>query len=129
MGYGYSSKLILSVFKEIELERKHKMRRAAWKVLVLAGAVLFIAPFLGCNEESLSDGRKSRLIASENRQLKKEIRSQQEQLERCLQERKDSEEGMRSMSEFLIGENKKLREENEELKGQIERLRKKVEEL
>ncbi len=126
MSCGYSSKLILSVFKEIELERKHKMRRRGWKVLFLAVGVLFIAAFAGCNEDSLSETRKSRLIASENRQLKKEVKSRKEQAERCLQEKKASEEDMQSMSEYLIGEIKKLREENEGLKGQIERLQTEV---
>lgn len=102
------------------------MRSREWKVLVLAGGVLFIALFAGCNEESLSDVRKSRLIASENRQLRKDIKSQKEQVERCLQERKAYEKDVRSMSEFLIGENRQLREENEELKGQIEQLRKEI---
>ena len=120
MGCGYSSKLILSVFEEIELERKHEMRSREWKVLVLAGGVLFTALFVGCNEESLSDTRRSRLISAENIQLRKELKSQQEQLDKCLEEKKDAGEGMQSMTEFLIGENKKLREENEELKGQVE---------
>jgi peptidoglycan hydrolase CwlO-like protein len=105
------------------------MRRLAWKVLVLAAGVLFIAPFVGCNEENLSDVRKSRLIASENRQLRKEVKSQQERLDKCLQEKETSRKGLQSMLEFLMGENKKLREENEELKGQIEELRKEVKKL
>jgi hypothetical protein len=105
------------------------MRSRAWKVLVLVGVVSFIALFVGCNEENLSDTRKSRLMASENRQLKQELKSQQEQLDKCLEEQKDAEENKQSMLEFLIGENKKLREENERLKGQIEQLRKRVNEL
>jgi peptidoglycan hydrolase CwlO-like protein len=105
------------------------MRRSACKVLVLAVCGLFIASFVGCNEESLSDTRKSRLISAENIQLRKELKSQKEQLDKCLQEKKASVEGRQGISEFLIGENNKLRGENEKLKGQIEQLRKEVKKL
>jgi septal ring factor EnvC (AmiA/AmiB activator) len=100
------------------------MRRSACKLIVLAVCVLFIGLFAGCNEESLSDMRRSRLISAENRQLKKELKNQQEQLEKCLQEKEELREKMRSMQIALLDGNKKLREENQELKGQIEQLRK-----
>ncbi len=109
------------------------MRRSACKVLFLAICGLFIVSFAGCNETSLSEPRKSRLIADENRQLKKELKSQKEQLAKCLQEKQALKEQreveMLHILETLTDKNRKLSAENEELRGQIEQLQKEAKKL
>ncbi len=122
------------------------------KTLVLAvGIVVGIMLFAGCEEEENSSDtkpdtkpntRRSRLIAVENVQLKKqieklkkvhakEIKRQEEQLDKCLQEKKALEElsdkGVESYMQDILGplaeENAKLHEEIKTLKAQIEKLK------
>jgi len=50
------------------------MRKSVQTTLVLIIGIVFVIMFLtGCQEQSLSDTKRSRLIADENRQLKQEL--------------------------------------------------------
>lgn len=94
-------------------------------VLVLAGA---------CEEQQqVSGGKKSRLIAAENIKLKKqlelrdtEIENQKKLLAECRQEKEEIiEESKKRDATFLTF----FTRENNQLKSQVEELKKKVEEL
>lgn len=118
------------------------MKRSAQKAVVLAVgiAVMLIA---GCEEPNLSNTRKSRLIADENRQLKgkleqrdREIEKQKKLVEKCTQEKKDSEKQIHKSYQDLIDDSFKdfeeltrVREENKDLKSLVEQLRKEIKEL
>ena len=122
------------------------------KTLVLAvGIVVGIMLIAGCEEEENSSDtksdtkpntRRSRLIAVENVQLKKqieklkkvhakEIKRQEELLDKCEREKKTLEElsskGVESYMQDVLGplaeENAKLHEEIKTLKAQIEKLK------
>jgi len=122
------------------------MKRPSQKVAVLAVGIVVIMFVAGCEEEKAlstqSNIRKHKLIADENRQLKKEseqrskeIKSQKELLDKCLEEKKnlqekpqeDAEELMTLVFESFNEENKKLKEENKNLKARIEELEKQLE--
>jgi uncharacterized protein with PIN domain len=99
--------------------------------LVIAGIVLTA----GCEEENRIDIKRSRLIATENMRLKKdleqcerEIERQKKLVEKCLQEKKASEEAIQEDVKKLaedalkdFEEITKLREENEKLKRELEK--------
>lgn len=75
-------------------------------ILTVGIAITLIA---GCSEQELPDVKKSRLIATENRQLKKEldlrseeIESQRGLLEKCQDEKKAIEENLHKGSQELI---------------------------
>ena len=124
------------------------MKGPAHKTLVLAvGIVVGIMLIAGCEEEknssnTTSDTKRSRLIAVENIQLKKQIgelkrlhagqiERQKKQLDKCLREKKALEElsskGVESYMQDILGplaeENAKLHEEIKTLKAQIEKLK------
>lgn len=121
------------------------MKRPSQKVAVLAVGIVVIMFVAGCEEEALSTQsniRKHKLIAAENKQLKKEseqrskeIKSQKELLDKCLEEKKnlqekpqeDAEELMTLVFESFNEESKKLKEENKNLKARIEELEKQLE--
>jgi septal ring factor EnvC (AmiA/AmiB activator) len=121
------------------------MKRLGQKAVISVVVIVFvIALIAGCSEQELPGVKKSRLIATENRQLKKEldlrseeIESQRGLLEKCLEEKKtlqekaqkDTEELVTLVLESFDEENKKLKEENKNLKAQIEELEKQLEEL
>ncbi|NIP55511.1 MAG: hypothetical protein GWN55_16860 [Phycisphaerae bacterium] len=144
------------------------MRESAYKTLVLAVGIIFcIMLIAGCEEEEkisdtmtdTPDAKRSRLIAVENVQLKKQIEKLtalhasemkrqkdlntrekddlQRRLDNCLREKKGMEEmskkGVEEYMQNVLGpiseENTKLREEIETLKAQIEKLTKELEEL
>ena len=120
------------------------MRKSVQKTLVLTIGIVFVIMLLaGCQEQALSDTKKSRLIADENRQLKQQltqsdrkIQKQKELLENCLEEKKNLRAMLQGQVKDLLGpafekisrENAELRKENERLKAQIEELKKQLEE-
>ncbi len=102
------------------------MKRPSQKVFVLLAGVLIMLS-AGCNEQGLSDTRRSRIIANENRQLSKEIESKKKLLAKCLEEKqvmkKKLETDMWSIADPFIDENVILRQENKKLKAEIEQLK------
>ena len=120
------------------------MRKSIQTTLVLTIGIVFVIMLLaGCQEQGLSNTKKSRLIANENRQLKqqlarrdREIEKQKELVAKCLEEKKKLESLSQGQIENLMGgafenisrESAELIEENEKLKAQIEELKKQLEE-
>ena len=105
------------------------MKRPGQIALVLTVGIIVVS-IAGCGEQNLSDNKKCRLIANENRRLKKEIETQKESLveeierqealvAKCLQEKKTLEE--RSWKNI-----QELRQENENLKTRMKRLEKSI---
>ncbi len=130
------------------------MRKSTKKALLLAiGAIVAVTLFAGCQEENQSDAEssitRSKLIAAQNIQLKKqierqkylhdkEIRKQKELLDKCLEEKKALgiqagkallEEMMGHVLTGVTEENAELREENQSLKSQIKMLQAQIAQL
>jgi len=128
------------------IERIRKMKRPVQGALILAvGVVVLIA---GCGQQASPNVKKSRAIAAENIQLRKqleqrskeiealkeqhgkEIKKQEKLLAECMEEnetlKKKSQQNIRDqvkgVLDAVMEENKKLRGENEKLKAQIEQL-------
>jgi hypothetical protein len=124
------------------------MKSPAPKTLLLAvGVVVALTFFAGCEEEqklpdTKSGDKRSRLIAMENLELKKQLEAQKRRharemenqkmlLEQCLQEKKSFEqlagENVQDVMDTLLKsvseENQRLRREVESLKAEIERLK------
>lgn len=138
-----------------------KMKGTNQKVFILAVGVIGFVLIAGCQESATTrlsssktggptDAKKSRLIAAENIELKKqltrcdkqieklkeqhskEIKRQEELLAKCQEEKKlrqeentdeNTKEQMGELSTFIIELSAKLQEENESLKAQIENLK------
>jgi len=124
------------------------MKKAVRKGFILVISVVVVMLIAGCQEQQLPSEKKSRLIAAENMQLKKElerrskeieglkklhdreIQKQEKLLAKCLEEKETWKEKSRrnirnqvnSVVGALMEQNAKLREENEKLKAQIEKL-------
>lgn len=124
------------------------MKGLAQKTFVLAVGVVAML-IAGCEGQELPSAKKSRLIAAENMQLKKELeqrskeieklkklhdrqmKEQEELLEKCLQEKEAWKEKSRQnvrnqvkgVFDAIMEQNAKLRQENEKLKAQIEELK------
>jgi len=104
------------------------------KTLVLTAAVIALATTIGCEKQNLSDIKRTRLIAAENIQLKKdlaqcnkEIEEQKKLLEKCKGEKKRTGKMMLDMATAKLQDIKKIKtleEENKNLKAQIEDLKK-----
>lgn len=131
------------------------MRRTAHKTLIWAvGAVIGIIFIAGCEEEQTPpdtplNTKRSRLIAVQNTELKieierikrnhqKELKKQEQLLEKCLREKKTVEslatkgmqkELMNDILDSVADENKKLREENGRLKEQVAQLEAQIQRL
>lgn len=116
-------------------------------VIIIAIIVMLTA---GCGPQEPPDVKKSRAIAAENIELKKQLAKsskeieilkaeyikktgeQRKQLQKCLQEKEDLKEKSRQnvrnqvkgVLDAVLEENKKLRAENTRLKAQIEELQK-----
>lgn len=131
------------------------MKEAVRKGFVLVVSVVVIMLIAGCEEQQLPSEKKSRAIAAENMQLKKdlerrskeieglkelhdkEIQKQEEPLAKCLEEKKAWKEKARQnvrnqvkgVLDTVIEENAKLRQENEKLKAQIAELEAQVQQL
>jgi chromosome segregation ATPase len=130
-----------------------KMKGTVQKMLILVVGVIVFVLIAGCQESATggpTDAKKSRLIAAENIELKKqlarydkqieklkeqhskEIKRQDELLAKCQEEKKvrqeektdeNTKEQMDELSEFIMEQLSKLQEENENLKSQIENLK------
>jgi hypothetical protein len=121
------------------------MERLVRKEFILAVGICLIAVLIaGCEEQNLSTTRESKLIAYENRQLKKQLAQQEKKIEeqsRLLEESRRREkipEGRfreeldAQVSEVMgiLGQaNRELHRENNELKAQVEELQGRVREL
>jgi len=108
-------------------------RQTKGTIVLAVGTVFVIMLIAGCEEQNLQNTKRSRLVANENRLLKKQLKQTEKKLEQCLQEKKSMQEkahedALTPMT-YVIGENQKLTEENEDLRAQIEQLKKEVEEL
>ena len=123
------------------------MKRAARKIFVLAVCVVVML-IVGCGQQEPPGMKKSRLIAAENMQLKreleqcnreieklrelhnKEIKKQEELLAKCVREkdswkqkaRQNVKNQVKGVFDAVMEQNAKLREENKKLKAQIEKL-------
>lgn len=123
------------------------MKKAVRKGFVLAVSVVVML-IAGCEEQELQSAKKSRLIAAENMQLKKElerrsndieelkelhgkeIEKQEELFAKCLEEketwkeksRKNIRNQVNGVLDAIMEQNVKLREENKRLKAQVEQL-------
>lgn len=120
------------------------MKKSVYKVvyLTVSGIIILIA---GCNGggTSQSEIKKGRLIASENRQLKKqieklekELEKQKELLAKSIEEKKTSEEQLQKSIEEQMkklkaatDENIILRQTNDGLNTQIKQLEEELEKL
>ena len=121
-------------------------------MVILAVGVVVVILVASCQESDTggpTDAKKSRVIAAENMELKKEIegyktkverirevhgreiKRQEELLAKCEEEKgllaKKADENIKEqvgdVSAVLLEENTKLREENENLKAQVEKLK------
>ncbi|MHC4623488.1 MAG: hypothetical protein ACYS4W_06250 [Planctomycetota bacterium] len=130
------------------------MRTQTTKTLLWAIGICLVVCFItGCQEEQAaggakSDAKRTRLIAVENAQLKKQLQElkiiharqmdrQKKLLEKCQTEKgaleeltdQNINEFMGQASEGALEENTRLRTENEELKSQVEQLRAQIVQL
>jgi len=122
------------------------MKKIARKIFVLAVCVVVMS-IVGCGEQELPSVKKSRLIAVENMQLKreleqrnreieklieqhnKEIKKQEKLLSKCVQEkeiwkqkaRQNVRDQVKGVFDAVMEQNAKLLEENKKLKAQIEK--------
>lgn len=129
------------------------MKRPAQKVILAVSVAIML--FAGCEEEYLSDTKKVRLIAVENRQLKKQLEQcrkkvekqekrydtdtekQKKLLDKCLAEKKGlrkrlqkkTRDQLDSILGAVLGQNTKLRDENGKLRERIEKLKEELEKL
>ena len=123
------------------------MKRAVRKIFVLAVCVVVMS-IAGCGEQELPSVKKSRLIAVENMQLKRELEQRSKEIERlkelhnresrkqekilaeCVQEkdswkqkaRQNVKNQVKGVFDAVMEQNAKLREENKKLKAEIEKL-------
>lgn len=144
--YRYSKNQISSVFwKETELGKDNNMKKSGTTPVVLMVAVGFVLMSIaGCQEQDPSNTRMSKLIALENKQLKKqleqcdeEIENQKQLLEECQEVKKVLEKQAKENFENIVApllqnfaeKTRKLQEENTKLKAQTEELKTETEEL
>ena len=123
------------------------MKRAARKIFVLAVCVVVML-IVGCGQQEPPGIKKSRLIAVENMQLKREleqcnreieklielhnreIKKQEELLAKCVREkdswkqkaRQNVRNQVKGVFDAVMEQNAKLLDENKKLKAQIEKL-------
>ncbi len=123
------------------------MKKLASKIFVLTVCVVVMS-IAGCGEQELPSVKKSRLIAVENMQLKKELGQRNKEIERlnelhnkeskkqekllakCVQEkeswkqkaRQNVRNQVKDVFDAVMEQNAKLRDENEKLEAQIEKL-------
>lgn len=122
-------------------------------LIVAIGVVIIL--IAGCAEQETPNVKKSRLIAAENIELKKQLEQRSKEIEKinqlydekikeqqnlladCLQKKESwknkSQQNIReqvdSVLDAVMEQNAKLREKNEKLKEQIEQLQTKVQQL
>ena len=102
-------------------------------VLVLIIAFVFSLMLnVGCQEEeqNLSNDKRSRLIAAENLELKKDLEKCRTELKKQKQLFQSSQKEEKKQSQDLLVDlmnlNSRLRRENKELKAQLEELKKQL---
>lgn len=121
------------------------MKRSTQKALVITIAVVFVAAlFAGCEEQNLADTKKSRLVATENLELKEqltqydvEIEEQKSKLDKCLKEKellkqrtqKSIKEQVDGVLKGVMDINARLQAENKDLKEKLKQLEKSLHEL
>ena len=85
------------------------------KTFILAAGVSFVISVVGCEEQSLSDRKKCRLIAYENKQLKEQIEKQEQFYNKEVKEEKQLKEEQlekqKQLYEKEIAKQKKLFDE------------------
>ncbi len=125
------------------------MERVIRKIFVLAVGIVVMS-IAGCGQQEPPSVKKSRLIAVENMQLKREleqrnreieklkelhnreIKKQEELLAKCVREkdswkqkaRQNVRNQVKGVFDAAMEQNAKLRKENEKLKAEIEKLQK-----
>jgi septal ring factor EnvC (AmiA/AmiB activator) len=82
------------------------MKMFITKVVLLAAGVAIIILSVGCQEEKLPSEKKSRIIAAENIQLKKELKQRDQEIEKL---KKQHEKQVQQQQE-LLAEYKKQKE-------------------
>jgi hypothetical protein len=96
------------------------MKTWHFKTLILTAGVSFVISVAGCEEHSLSDIKKCRLIAYENKQLKEQLEKQEHLYNKEVKEQKklneEQIEKQKELYEKEIAKQKKLFDE--ELKQQ-----------
>ena len=94
------------------------MKRPVYKTVILTvGVVIILIAGCGGGDTSKSETKRGRLIAAENRRLKKQV----EKLEKELENQKE-QFAKRLSEENLTAENRKLQRTNEELNAQVKQL-------
>ncbi|MHC4790041.1 MAG: hypothetical protein ACYS8Y_01165 [Planctomycetota bacterium] len=134
---------------EVKFERIIKMKRLFREATILIIGIAIVTMIGGCEEEKDASSletniKRSRLVAIENVQLKKEleqrdkeIEKQKELVEKCQQEKKvlkkqldgDIQEQLDGMLTDVMDKNAELHEENEKLKVEIEQLKEELQKL
>jgi len=110
------------------------------KTSIILAVVIFavIALVTGCEEQNLSDTRKSRLVAAENMQLKKDLAQRDEEIEKqkgllaeCIEEQemaaKQVQKSLKELSDTALKDFEEiisLKQENSELRAQLDQLQK-----
>ena len=131
--------------KETEPGKDNNMKKSGTTAVVLMVAIGFVLMSIaGCQEQDPSNTRMSKLIALENKQLKKqleqcdeEIENQKQLLEECQEVKKVLEKQAKENFENIVApllqnfaeKTRKLQEENTKLKAQTEELKTETEEL
>ena len=115
------------------------MKMAGKTSVILAVAIVVVLGLLtGCEEQNLSDTRKSRLVAAENMQLKKDLAQRDEEIEKqkgllaeCIEEQemaaKQVQKSLKELSDTALKDFEEiisLKQENSELRAQLDQLQK-----
>ena len=113
------------------------MKWTSWVAVCLA-AVVLVSLIAGCEEENISEVKKHRLIAVENKELKAEVEKRdknitklEDDLAQCRTDRdkwketatETIHENVREILVHAMEESVQLREENVKLKAEIEQLK------
>ena len=110
------------------------MRRQIQKAFVLTVVIVVTMLIAGCKKEGLSNTKKSRLIAAENIQLKKQLRQCKEQIDEQKkavkqQSPEQMENIMNELSKVISKESTTALQENEKLKAQVKELQREKDNL
>ncbi len=117
------------------------MRKFTYRFLIWTLVLVFVAVLVGCEEQQTMSPKKTKLVAADNIQLKKDIAARDADIEKqknllanCEKEKEILNKRLSVKSEGLMEvlmagmdkNAKNLRIENQELKKQIEELEKKL---
>jgi len=114
------------------------MKRSG-QIISVAWVILAVLSMAGCEEQNKpateSEVKKHQLIAAENMQLKQELEqykaqivSQKELIDKCLEEKKASEEQMQKTIDEMANDALRDFEELVSLREQVEKLKQNLEE-